>query len=147
VQQSTQVMIVAYLPPTGLPVSSRSSHLLCGHIMPLLRSVAVERERPRPARCRASWPPAGGSYLLGDRGPRLAIDFQGRASNVEAFQLGAPHAGAHPLDDQIAFQLSNGADDDDDSAPQRAAGVDVLAEADELDVEMGSAHPVLPAGV
>ena len=55
------------------------------------------------------------------------------ASDMSAFEPGAPHAGAHPLDDQVAFQLSDGSDDDDDGPAQRAAGVDVLSERDELD--------------
>ena len=37
------------------------------------------------------------------------------AADVLAFEPGAPHAGAHPLDDQVAFQLGNCADDDHDS--------------------------------
>ncbi len=57
------------------------------------------------------------------------------ASDVPAFETSAPHAGAHPLDDQVAFELGDGADDDDDGAAQRAAGVDLFAEADELDAE------------
>ena len=36
-----------------------------------------------------------------------------------AFKACAPHAGAHPLDDQTAFQLGDGADDHDDGAAQR----------------------------
>ena len=28
------------------------------------------------------------------------------AADVAALELGAPHAGAHPLDDQVAFELS-----------------------------------------
>ena len=56
-------------------------------------------------------------------------------SDVPAFEPGAPHAGADPLDDQVAFKLGDGADDDDDGAAQRAARVDLLTEADELDVE------------
>jgi hypothetical protein len=52
---------------------------------------------------------------------------------MAAFKAGAPHAGAHPLDDQVALELGDGADDDDQGAPQWAAGVDLLAETDELD--------------
>jgi hypothetical protein len=54
---------------------------------------------------------------------------------VPAFELGPPHACPHPLDDQAALQLGDSADDDDYRPAQRAAGVDLLAEADELDVE------------
>jgi hypothetical protein len=53
-----------------------------------------------------------------------------------SFELGAPHAGAHPLDDQIPFQLGDGADDHHHRPPQRSAGVDIFPEADELDLEM-----------
>ena len=59
----------------------------------------------------------------------------GRRPMCRAFEPGAPHAGADPLDDQVAFEFGDGADDDHDGAAQRAAGVDLLAEADELDVE------------
>jgi hypothetical protein len=49
-----------------------------------------------------------------------------------AFKTGAPHAGAHPLDDEAALELGNSADDDDDSPAQRAGRVDALPERDEL---------------
>ena len=52
-----------------------------------------------------------------------------------AFELGPPHAGAHPLDDQTALQLRDRTDDDHDRPAQGPAGVDLFAEADELDVE------------
>ena len=72
--------------------------------------------------------------------PFLAIPHQGIAINVEwrpadmpALELGAAHAGAHTLNNQVAFQFGDGADDDDHGAAERPAGVDVLAEADELD--------------
>ena len=50
------------------------------------------------------------------------VQFQRIAADVPAFETGAPHAGAHPYDDQIALQLGDGADDDHDSPPQRATG-------------------------
>ena len=50
-------------------------------------------------------------------------------------RYGRGHAGAHPLDDQAALQLGEGADEDEQRLAQRAAGVDLLAEADELEVE------------
>ena len=58
-------------------------------------------------------------------------------ADVLAFETGAPHAGAHPFDDQVALQLSDGADDDYDGPAQRTAGVDLFPERDELD-----AYPV-----
>ena len=49
------------------------------------------------------------------------------------FQPGAPHAGTDPLDDQAAFEFGDGADDHDESAAKRAAGVDIFPERDVLD--------------
>jgi len=51
------------------------------------------------------------------------------------FEPCAPHAGAHPFDDQVAFEFGDGADDHHNGAAQRAARVDLLTEADELDVQ------------
>ncbi len=70
-----------------------------------------------------------------DRGGCPAVEVERLASDVPAFELGAAHAGAHPLDDQVALQFGDRADDHHDGAAQRAARVDLLAEADELDVE------------
>src|SRR5258708_4108595 len=55
---------------------------------------------------------------------------------MPAFQPGAAHTCPHPLDDEIALELGDGPDDDDDGPPQRAAGIKILPEADELDVEV-----------
>ena len=63
------------------------------------------------------------------------VQFEGIAADVAALELGAPHAVAHPLDDQVAFELGDGADDDHDGPAQRAADVDVFPEAGELDLE------------
>ena len=65
-----------------------------------------------------------------------AIELEGFAADVTAFELGAAHAGAHPLDDEIAFEFRNGADNHHHCPTQRAAGIDLLAKADELDVQM-----------
>ena len=54
---------------------------------------------------------------------------------MPSFQPGAAHACPHPLDDEVPFELSDGSDDDDDGPPQRTAGIKILAEADELDVQ------------
>ena len=67
---------------------------------------------------------------------RLAIDLERLAADVPAFELGAPHAGADTFDDQVAFEFGDRADDHDDGSAQRSAGVDIFAEADELDAEM-----------
>jgi hypothetical protein len=66
---------------------------------------------------------------------RFSIEIERRAADVPAFKASAPHAGAHPLDDQAAFEFGDGADDDDDGPAQRAAGVDVFPERDVLDIQ------------
>src|SRR3954453_5262515 len=58
-----------------------------------------------------------------------------RSAGVTPFELGTPHSGTNPLDDQVAFQFGDGADDNHDRSSQRSASVDLLAEADELDVQ------------
>ena len=63
------------------------------------------------------------------------VQYQRSTADPLAFEAGAPHAGAHPLDDEAAFQFGDGADDDDDGAAQRAAGIDIFPEDDVLDVE------------
>jgi hypothetical protein len=40
-----------------------------------------------------------------------SIEDKGLPSDMPAFELGPPHAGAHSLDDLTALQLSDGADD------------------------------------
>src|ERR1035437_6326021 len=64
-----------------------------------------------------------------------SIEDQGLPSDVSPFELGPPHAGAHPLDDQATLELGDGAHDHHDRSSQRTTGVDLLAEADELDIE------------
>jgi len=64
-----------------------------------------------------------------------SIQDQSFPSNVPAFELGPPHADAHSLDDQAALQLRDRPDDDHDRPAQGTTRVDLLAEADELDVE------------
>ena len=65
-----------------------------------------------------------------------AIEVEWFAANVAAFQLGAAHASAQPLDDEVAFEFRNGADDHDDGPAQWACGVELLPETDKLDMEM-----------
>jgi hypothetical protein len=62
-----------------------------------------------------------------------AVQYQWSSTDSLAVEAGAPHAGADSLDDERPFQLRDGADDDHDGAAQRAAGVDVFPEANELD--------------
>src|ERR1019366_4906357 len=64
-----------------------------------------------------------------------SIEDQSLPSDMTSFELGPPHAGAHSLDDQAALQLSDGADDDHHRPAGRPAGIDLLLEADELDVQ------------
>jgi hypothetical protein len=42
------------------------------------------------------------------------VQYQRSSADSLAFEPRAPHAGTHPFDDQRAFQLSDGSDDDDD---------------------------------
>src|SRR5665213_3364439 len=56
-------------------------------------------------------------------------------SDLAPFELGAAHACPHALDDEAALQFSDGPDDDYNGPAQRSAGVDLFAEADELDVQ------------
>src|ERR1035441_5214868 len=67
-----------------------------------------------------------------DRG---SIEDQGFATDVPAFELSASHYGAHPLDDQAAFQFCDCTDDDHNGPAERAAGIDLFPEADELDIQ------------
>jgi hypothetical protein len=60
------------------------------------------------------------------------VQFQRVAADVAAFEACAPHAGAYPPDDQVAFEFGNGADDDNDGSSQRPAGIDIFPEADVL---------------
>ncbi len=57
------------------------------------------------------------------------------AADVAAFEPGPAHAGPDSFDDEVALQLGDRADDDHNGATERAAGIEVLAEADVLDVE------------
>ena len=65
----------------------------------------------------------------------LSIDSDRLPADVPPFKPGSPHAGFHSLDDQVALELGDRADDDHDGPAQRARGIDRLAEANELDVE------------
>ena len=63
------------------------------------------------------------------------VEIKRLPSDMPSFELGPPHSCPHSLDDEAALQFGDGADDDDYRPAQRAAGVDLFAEADELDVE------------
>jgi len=64
------------------------------------------------------------------------VENERRSADGSAFQAGPTHAGPDPFDDQVAFEFRDRADDDHDGAAQRAARVDLFAEADELRAEM-----------
>jgi len=66
---------------------------------------------------------------------RLAIEIERHAPDVPAFEPRTPEAGAHPLDDQTALEFGHRGNDRHHRPAQRSARVDLLAEADELDVE------------
>jgi len=65
----------------------------------------------------------------------LAIQVERWTADVLALMPGAPHAGAHSFSNEAPLEFGDRADDDDDSPAQRPAGVNLLVEADELDVE------------
>lgn len=65
----------------------------------------------------------------------FAVEIERRPSDATSFEARPAHAAADALDDEGPFQLGDRADDDGDGAAQWAAGVEVLAEADELDAE------------
>src|ERR1022692_3586527 len=64
-----------------------------------------------------------------------SIEDQSFPPDMPSFELGPPHTGAHSLDDQTTLQLRDGSDDDNNRAAQGPAGIDLFAEADELDVQ------------
>jgi hypothetical protein len=61
------------------------------------------------------------------------IDIEWPATDMPSFEPGPAHTCSHPLDDEVPFEFSDSPDDDDDGPAERAAGIEVLAEADELD--------------
>src|SRR5580704_5067393 len=65
-----------------------------------------------------------------------SVDIDGPATDVPAFESGPAHAGPNPFDDQVAFELRDRADDDDDGPSERATGIEVFPEADVLDVQV-----------
>jgi hypothetical protein len=67
---------------------------------------------------------------------RIAVDVEWPAADMATFELGASHAGADALDNKVALQLGDRADDHDHGAAQRSAGIDVLTEGHELDLQM-----------
>ena len=66
---------------------------------------------------------------------RLAIDVEGLAADVPAFEFRPTHAGSDAFDYQRSFQLGDCADDHDDGSAECATGIDIFAERNELDAE------------
>ena len=65
-----------------------------------------------------------------------AIDLEWPPADMPAFQPCAAHSCPRPFDDEIPFEFCDGVDDDHDGLAEWAACIKILAEADELDVEM-----------
>jgi hypothetical protein len=65
-----------------------------------------------------------------------AVDIERPATDMPAFEPGPTHTCPDAFDDEIPFQLRDCPDDDDNGPAKRAAGVEVLAEADELDAQV-----------
>jgi hypothetical protein len=65
----------------------------------------------------------------------FVVQLQWIATDVTAFEPDTAHARAGPLDNKIAFQFRDRADDEHHGSAQRAARIDLFAEANELDVE------------
>jgi hypothetical protein len=63
------------------------------------------------------------------------VEIERPATYLTALEPGPAHSGPDPLGDQATFQFGDRADDDHDGPAQRAAGVDLFAEADELDLQ------------
>jgi hypothetical protein len=42
------------------------------------------------------------------------VQYQRSPADTLTFEAGAPHSGAHALDNQVAFQLGDSSDDDHD---------------------------------
>jgi hypothetical protein len=73
--------------------------------------------------------------LLENRNP---VDIERSPADVPPLQPGAAHSCPHSFDDEIAFEFCDSADDDHDGPPERAAGIKIFAEADELDLSSSS---------
>ena len=58
----------------------------------------------------------------------IAIDVEAERVDTSAFELGTTHAGSDTLDDEVALEFGDGADDGGHGATERTAGVDVLAQ-------------------
>ena len=77
---------------------------------------------------------------VGGRGERLDLAdharWRGGPAEMPAARLGGPHPGGHALADQRQLQLGHGADDGEHRPAHRAAGVDLILDADEAHPEV-----------
>ena len=64
----------------------------------------------------------------------VTIDIEWGTTDPSAFQSRSAHAGLHSFDDERALEFGDHTDDRDDGAAQGSASIEVLAEADELDL-------------
>jgi hypothetical protein len=56
----------------------------------------------------------------------ITVDLERCTTESLAFELRPPHASPNAFDDQVAFELGDRADDDNDCPTERTAGVDVF---------------------
>jgi len=60
----------------------------------------------------------------------------GGTTNANSFQLSSAHPGSDSFDDQVAFQFSNGGEDNHNGPSQRAAGIELYLAGNELQVQV-----------
>jgi len=65
----------------------------------------------------------------------LPIDVQPRPPDLTPFEPRTMHSRPNALDDQISLQLANGGNNYDQGATERRVCIDILAEADESDIQ------------
>jgi hypothetical protein len=68
---------------------------------------------------------------------RNSVDVERRSTNSSSFHFRSPHTGANALDDKTFFKLGNRTDNNDYRPAQWASRVNIFAQTNELDAEMG----------
>src|SRR5262252_1621951 len=63
------------------------------------------------------------------------IDLEWLASQLSAFESGAPHPAAHSLTNQTALEFGNQGDDGEQGSAKRTLAVDIFPQRDELDAQ------------
>src|SRR5947208_12504020 len=99
----------------------------------VLANQAQIRGRRHAERLRGS---ADGKLLAGDDPKLPLIDLETWATKPLALGAGATKTGTDPFHDQAALKLGDGGDDREHCLAQRRARVDLLAQADELDIKV-----------